>query len=258
MIDYQAWLLKGGSTLTTVGFYTRNIRAVFNDAIAAKAIPKEQYPFGKGQYVCPSGSGNKRSKSADEIGLIMEYPAACEMSLRSRDFWVLAYLMNGLNPTDLIQLRQKDVDIAGESFSFVRKKTMRESTTGTAISGFLLPEAIEIIQRWRSGKTGKGEYLFPFLDPSMSEDQKHTAISTFIRTTSRWMALICNELGIQPVSWQHARHSYAMAMLNADAPLALISASMGHTTIKTTQRYVSSLNSEKVKGFARALIPQKL
>ena len=50
------------------------------------------------------------------------------------------------------------------------------------------------------------------------------------------------------VSCHHLRHTMATQLLNADAKLVTIQDLLGHTRIKTTERYCKSLQSQGAKG----------
>jgi len=94
------------ATLTTVGIYCRQLRSVFNDAIRDKVVSSELYPFGKGGYVIPAGANIKKALSKTDVMKIISYqsePGSYEE--RGRDLWVVSYLSNGMNITDICNIK---------------------------------------------------------------------------------------------------------------------------------------------------------
>jgi len=57
-----------------------------------------------------------------------------------------------------------------------------------------------------------------------------------------------------PLTTYSARHSYATHLMRADAPIAYISETMGHSSIPTTEIYLSSFTDETVKSNAGLLL----
>jgi site-specific recombinase XerD len=55
------------------------------------------------------------------------------------------------------------------------------------------------------------------------------------------------------VSCHHLRHTMATQMLNADAPLVSIQGLLGHSRIKTTQRYSNTSNLKVQRDYFRAM-----
>jgi hypothetical protein len=55
------------------------------------------------------------------------------------------------------------------------------------------------------------------------------------------------------VSWHHLRHTMATQLLNADADLVTIQDLLGHTRIKTTQRYCRVSNLQVQRDYHKAI-----
>ena len=63
LLSYEKHLLSENKSLTRVGIYMKNLREGMNDAIAAKVISRNNYPFTN--YQIPTG---KNAKKAWKIG----------------------------------------------------------------------------------------------------------------------------------------------------------------------------------------------
>ncbi|QRR00899.1 phage integrase SAM-like domain and Arm DNA-binding domain-containing protein [Dyadobacter sandarakinus] len=65
--EYEKWMVANGSSLTTVGFYLRNLRAVVNIMIDNDKQKLDEYPFGPRRYVIPTKKNSKRALSNDDL-----------------------------------------------------------------------------------------------------------------------------------------------------------------------------------------------
>lgn len=265
---YEEWMLTAGkapqsakkaptgNSPTTVGMYCRHLRAVFNDAIEAGIITREQYPFGKKRYVIPAGNNIKKALTKDQILTLFDYECMPGMEQRGRDLWFFSYLCNGMNMADICKLRWKDINLKEETLSFIRQKTSRSRKgSQTKIRVILQAETVAILDRWGTKPKSPNAYVFPFLKDDMTAEQRLNTVKQVTKMTNKHIGRIAKAVGISfPVRTYEARHSFATILLQSGAPLAFISEALGHTYIKTTQRYFSSFDLGQAKSFLSALL----
>jgi integrase len=267
---YEAWMLQYGksakkkgnpetaATITTVGIFIRNIRTVFNEAVEAKVIDKDLYPFGKGGYTVPASANKKKALNENVIREIFEFHCTSEPMERAKALWIFSYLCNGMNFTDICNLKVQDVNLKGQIIEFVREKTKdsnRQEIKKIRIN--LFPEVVTIINRWGSLEQSPQSYLFPFLNDSMSPERKMRVIKQVIKNTNENLSKITSALNLDvKVRTYEARHSFATALLRSETPLAFISQSLGHASIATTQKYLGSFEEEQSKRYLSVLIPK--
>ena len=68
------------------------------------------------------------------------------------------------------------------------------------------------------------------------------------------MKVIGTELGIKTnITTYSARHSFATTLKRSGANVSLISEMLGHSSLKTTQRYLDSFENETLENVAKAL-----
>ncbi|TDE13186.1 hypothetical protein E0F88_19215 [Dyadobacter psychrotolerans] len=252
----EAVAIDTPATLTTVGIYCRQLRSVFNDAITDKIVSSDLYPFGKGGYVIPAGANIKKALSKVDVMKIINYqgePGSYEE--RGRDLWVFSYLSNGMNITDICNIKWKDIDRIGNSLSFVRQKTARtRKGNQVRIKINLFAESWNIINRYTNSSAPES-YVFPFLDSEMTAKQKKSTVSQIVTMTNLHIRSIAKKLDIaMDITTYAARHSFATILLQSEAPIAFISQSLGHQNISTTQAYLGSFDDEKMKKYLEALI----
>ncbi len=250
--QYENHLASKNKSISTIGIYLRQIRAVCNYAIKKKYMTREKYPFEN--FIVPAAQKNKRALGNDDIKTLIEYKTDKPEEQKAIDFWTFSYLGNGMNFKDIAMLRYSNIQ--GDNIKFYRIKT-RKTGKGEQkeINIFLLPRMLEIIKRWGNPiKTGK-EYIFPILQDGMNERVENATIAQFVQTTNKYLKHITTDLEWDTkVTTYFARHSYATRLKRAGVPISYISESLGHVNITTTENYLSSFTDETVKINAGLLL----
>lgn len=122
--NYETYLVEDKErSPTTVGFYLRPLRAIFNTAISDKVIEIEEYPFGKNKYVIPSPKSVKKALNREQLKLLFESKPQKPEQVKAKDFWFFSYANNGMNFKDIVNLKYKNID--GDTIKFNRAKTKK-------------------------------------------------------------------------------------------------------------------------------------
>lgn len=267
LTSYETWMLTSGkshrwlakrfpASPTTIGIYLRCLRSVFNDAINAKLIGQDKYPFKLG-YTIPTSINSREPLTPEEVRAIMNFECKTKAEKLARDFWVFSYFCNGMNPKDILNLRVRDIDVVNMTFSFVREKT-RESRKGaeTRINGILFEDSVRVLNQWGNLSGKPNDYVFPFLNKKMDTLTADTRKNYFVKQINRGMSAIASKLGISSdVTAYVARHSFCQALVEAGTPLPIISQSLGHASISTTEHYIGRISIDKTRGYLSAINP---
>lgn len=255
--DYESWMDERERSKTTIGMYTRALRAIFNERIEAGNISKERYPFGEKKYDPPTGKNTKKALGISGIAKIFSAKLdPGSTGERMVDYWKFLYLCNGINVADFCHLKQKDFD--GETISFIRQKTKRTKRVAEEIRISVQQPAIEIINKYRVRSINKNEYLFPHLTRNMDYDEQRKTIKNLTRLINSYTKDLSNTLKIKmPIKTMEARHSFATIVQYSGAPVAMISQMLGHTSIATTQNYLDSFEKKTVQKATAALLDFK-
>ena len=245
---YEKSMLKKGCSYTTIGMYLRALRALMNDAKREDVIKESQYPFGKGKYEIPTGLGRKLALTLSQIKSIVNYTGN-PVTEKYRDLWFFSYLCNGINFTDLIQLKYSNIQ-NGE-ISFLRAKTIRTSKVKKEIQATLTPEIKKIIKRWGNPGRRPDQYIFPYINGEETPMEVRSKAQDIIRRTNLRLKEIGEALNIDNLSTYSARHSFATVLKRSGANIAYISESLGHADQKTTENYLASFEKdERIKNAA--------
>jgi integrase/recombinase XerD len=241
LAKYERHMIDEGRTMTTVGMYLRSLRAIMNEG--RTFITPAQYPFGKGKYEIKTGSGRKMALTLFQIGEVLKHPLLTDIEKRCRDLWFFSYLTNGINFSDMLRLKYKD--IAGGEIHFYRQKTKRTTKEQKEISATLLPQMQEIINKWGNSDRKPDNYIFPFLKHGLDPKTEKMIIQNVIRLVNKKMDAISKALNYDTISTYTARHSYATVLKRSGANIAFISESLGHSDLRTTENYLASFEQEE-------------
>lgn len=257
---YESWMLKNGKTLTTVGMYTRPLRAIFNKAIREKVISETYYPFGKDKYQIPAGRNIKKALNLTDIEKIYNYrtiPNSPED--RAKDLWLFSYLCNGINIKDICRLKYKNIKFSDDHIEFVRAKTERTRRQNIKpIVAVITDEVKAIIDKWGNHPRKPESFVFPLLTEGLSPEQEFARIRQITKTTNKYVKRIATELEIKlPVTTYTARHSYSTILKQSGVPIEHISESLGHSDLKTTEKYLDSFDIDSKKEVAKKLLKFK-
>jgi integrase/recombinase XerD len=251
---WEQWMLSAGNSLTTIGIYARNIRAILNKAKAAGLMKPENYPFGKGKFEIPAGSNVKKALTLAEVGKIYNYISPPDSSEgRARDLWIFSYLCNGINVKDIARMKYKNID--RDSIVFVRAKTERKQRQNQkSIVVPLTPEIKRIIKRSGNKLTSMDEYVFPILHDGLTPEKERALIQQATKTINKYIKRIVDDLKIKKeVTTYTARHSFATVLKRSGASTEFISESLGHSNLTTTENYLASFEMVTKRRIAKNL-----
>ncbi|WP_215225010.1 tyrosine-type recombinase/integrase [Echinicola shivajiensis] len=231
--NFEKWMLDKGNTKTTVGYYLRTLRHIFN------TIKTDHYPFGKNGYVIPKGTNKKKALDKHQLKLLFEGEPQNQFQQRAKDFWFFSYLCKGMNMKDILYLKRKNVN--GDFLEFVREKTKDTTDDQIVIRVPLLKHSKKVIKLYGATSGDREEYVFPILHKEMGEGEKLKAKQNFTRFVNQHMKRYAEKSGIKDnVSTYTARHSFATMAIRNNASTEYVGESLGHADIKTIKAYIKS------------------
>lgn len=231
---FETQHLAKGKSYNGLAAYLRAVRAIYNQAITAKLVDKELYPFA--EYEIKTVKTRKRAISPEAIRSIEETRFTSEHPFyHTRNYFLASFYMRGMSFADLAHLQVLNV-IDGRVF-YQRQKTDKPYS-------IKINEKIQaILDLYLPGKESH-DYIFPIIKREEIEDQYKDiewARRRFNKKLKK-LAAVCN---IQENLTSYvSRHSFATIAKNMGMPTASISDMLGHGDIKTTQVYLDSLSSE--------------
>lgn len=250
---FEKWWIDQDMSVTSVGIYLRSLRALYNRAIFEKVVSSDFYPFGRRLYVIPKGRNIKKALTLEEVGRIYHYQAI-EGSREqwARDMWMFSYLCNGMNVADICNLKYKNIDI--DAIVFTRKKTEHTNLEGKKIVIPLTQEIAKIIDQWGKKPADQDNYVFGLLEGKLTPATKLSRVKDVTKQMNTHMAKIGKELKISSkISSYTARHSFASVLKRSGASIEMISESLGHSNLSTTENYLASFELDSKRKMAEML-----
>jgi integrase len=262
---YEKWMLteprvkdsEKTHSLTTVGMYLRNLRAVYRQAEQNGNIKTGHYPFGDGRYVIPTGRNIKKALTLQEVRLIADYNAVPgSIEQKYQDYWLFSYLCNGINIKDMARLTY--ANIQGDTIVLNRVKTERERRKQPRPITIIITKTIDtIIKRWGNKPDNTDQYVFPIFTTDMTIEQQYKQSLLTIRQINKYIRLIAAKAKVKiDVTTYTARHSFATVLKRSGASIEFISEQLGHSNIKTTDSYLSDFETDEKRKWANMLLPE--
>jgi integrase/recombinase XerD len=257
LFNYEKWMLNKGNSITSVGIYTRPLRAIFNKAIRDRIISDIVYPFGKDKFQIPEGRNIKKAlKLADIEQLYNHQTIPNSPEDRAKDLWFFSYLCNGINVKDICRLKYSNLDFNEGKITFIRAKTeLTRRRNLKAIEAIITDEVKTIIDKWGNYPQNPETYVFPILTEGLSPEKELAIIRQAGKTINKYMKRIAESLGIKlHVTTYTARHSYSTILKQSGVSIEFISENLGHSDLRTTENYLDSFDLDSKKEVAKNLL----
>lgn len=230
----------------TVDFYLRTFRAVYRHALNLTESTANAQPFG-GPRPGGSFSAKRALKRGDMLKILS--PELREKlkprQIEALDVLVFIFYARGMAFQDVYRLRWSMI-----SDGHIRYK---RSKTGALIDVEVVPELEEIMRRYHRKDS---PYVLPFLHESRKGNTgKELSEKSALRRINR---AVYNIIGDVKLTTYVLRHTWATLMLEDGSKVEVISQCMGHSSIRTTQIYLSRISSRKIDKAVRGMYDRQL
>ena len=248
---YEKWLKGRNIKDTTVSILFRTLRSVFNRALSMKLIKQDIYPFNDFKVSKFDVRTKKRAVTKEDVKKIMSLDLSGERQYMqlARDIFLFSYFGAGINFSDIALLRY--CDIQDGRIRYIRKKTGKE------ISFPLSDAGKAIIRKYSKPDATNADYIFPILDRKIhrTEMQRKNRIHKVIGKVNPCLAEIGRMAGLEThLTTYVARHTFATVLKRSGVNIAIISESMGHSDIATTQIYLDSFENSQIDEAMKNLL----
>ena len=258
LYDFEKYFLEVNlGSISTVGSYTRPLRAIFNVAIENSIITENFYPFGKGKYVIPSSSKVKKALNKVQLNILYNSTPLTPQQEIAKDFWFFSYVCYGMNVKDICLLRNENID--GDILYFNRAKTQKNKRTNKLpISIFLNDDAKKILLKYSIKSSEKRDFLFGKISDNMTADQQRSAIDAFNKFISQHIKKLAVSVGLDDdISAVWARYSFTTTLIKERDSYVEAKECLGHSSIKVTEGYFSGFSIETLKDISGCIMTFK-
>lgn len=249
---YERHMLEEGKSISTIGIYLRDLRAIYNIIIENNPTYKANYPFEK--YKIPSASNTKKALNPQDLKKLFLSTPKTSQQETAKDFFMLSFLCNGININDIAHLKFENLSLTDKRISFYRGKTKNTKKSNLKnIDIYLTDKAITLINKHKNKDSDSKNYVFPILDKNLTEVQKRKKIENFTRFINQHLAKLAEKNGLPKISTYWARHSYSNTALNNGASVEFISEALGYSNIKVTQNYIKGFDNSAKEDMANKI-----
>jgi integrase/recombinase XerD len=232
---------KNALATNTIETKLKTFRAILYRAINEGIYPQERNPFF--QIKLKTAKTNKEKLNFEEIKKIEFLELEVESALwNTRNYFIFSFYCAGVRFGDFVQLKWSNIKDGRLEYKMGK--------TGLTKSIKLFPQALKILAFYEKNKIeDKDTYIFPLLEDRKYPDKffLHNQISSKNTIVNKNLKSIAKKIELKKVlSFHISRHSYSDVARKKGMNVFDISKSLGHSSLKITERYLGSLDSESL------------
>jgi site-specific recombinase XerD len=236
--EFEDWLTDRGNKKNTRHKNLQSLQRIFSGAARERVIRSDDNPFTR---IRLSKERVERQKlSLEELKLLIDVEVPADSGQwHAKNIWLFSFFCGGVRFTDLCLLRWKHVQ--GGRIAY------KMSKTGIGKNIEMVPQALKILELYRSKDKKPDDYVFPILRKEYPDPNKlRAAISSRNALVNKDLKKVAEKAGIKtPVSMHISRHTFAVVALASGMDIYSLSKALGHSDLKITQTYLKSFD-EKV------------
>lgn len=245
---FQAYMERQQKSYNTISTYLRALRAVYNRAVDLGLVKGKFRLFSK--LKTGVASEKKLAVTAVQMKQLVQAPETKQLSGKVRqaqDVLALMVLLQGMPYTDLAHLHKGDLN--GTLL------TCRRQKTGTELCVKVVPEAMELIERYRN-READSPYLLNILSGTCSDEEAFEEYQGKLRDLNLQLSKLPGLCGVEgvKVSSYTARHTWATLAKYCQVPEEVISEGLGHSSLEVTRTYLKSFGGDELEKANRVII----
>lgn len=250
--DLELFLRKRGNKDNSIATKFSVFKAIYNKALAEELFAPKVNPFVKFKTGRLWTATRKRAITKEELRRIIDFglpESASPYLILARDIFLFTYFTAGINIGDIARLEYRN--IRNGRIYYTRRKT------GKNISCQLMPVASAIIAKYSRPDHSETDYIFPILNKAMhmTDLQQYNRLHKVTAKINRELGELAKLAGIEThLTTYVARHTYATVLKRSGVNIAIISESLGHSDLATTQIYLDSFENSQIDEAMKHLL----
>ena len=256
-LDYlkglELYLRQRGNKDNSIATRFAIFKAIYNKAVKEGKVTVKQNPFTLFQVGSLWAKTRKRAIGKDDIQRLINLEIAeghtTEYRRLAKDLFLFSYFTAGMNFGDIARLRYKDIVKGRVNYS--RHKTQK------LLSFQLVPNAMRIIEKYSKANHAQEDYIFPILNrrEHTTPQQIFNRLHKVLRKVNRELKTLGEQIGLgMPLTTYVARHTFATVLKRSGVNIAIISESLGHSDLSTTQIYLDSFENSQIDAAMQNLL----
>ena len=238
-IDY---LKDRGNSPNSIATKYGVLRAVFNKACYAGLAVQDDSPF---NHIHVSWTKTrKRAIKKEDIDRIKRVELDEDQSVMSisfsRDIFLFSYYSAGINFKDIATLKYRDIN---EGIIYYKRHK-----TGKEMSFPLTTSNMAVMKKYLAPHPHCEDYIFPILDRKLHQtaQQIFNRVHKVLGRVNMNLHILAKKAGTPAITTYVARHTYATVLKRAGVDVSIISETLGHSDISTTQIYLDSFENDQI------------
>lgn len=236
LTEFDRQMESNGIGLATRGIVFRNMRTLYNYAINNDWVDMRLYPFRK--FKIKQSHKEKVYLSEEKMHALLSLDLSAEqgngMEL-ARDFFLLSFMLCGINPIDLYNLPAEE-----EQISFVRQKIKFHDPQPIHIR--LQPEAKYLISQHKGN-----QHLINLCE-------KYLSFESCYHFMKHRLKKLGERIGCPDITFYWARYTWATYASKIDISDSTISKALGHADSTLAEKRYISFDWSKVDKANRRVI----
>lgn len=185
----------------------------------------------------------------------------------TRNCFLFSFYCAGIRSSDLLQMRWCNIRDGRLLYQMSKSRKIKDMR--------LVPQAIEILDLYRTDNSKATDYIFPLLDSNaewagyINPQQKETMPAEiknrlFIQTSSKNVLLnrnlkkIGRMAGISKnLTFHMSRHTFAYQAMKNGIDHMIIKEALAHSSLSTTEKYLGQFNTEEVDSALEKLFTKE-
>ena len=240
--EFEIFLRQRGNVSNSLATKFSVLKAVYNKAVSEGVFIPKSNPFLQFKVGSLWTNTRKRAITKEDIHKLIE------LDLSERDFYtqlakdifLFSYFMAGINFKDIALLTYGDID--NGRIYYARRKT------GKMMNCCLTEQAQEVIDKCHADQVEEAyhtDHVEKKNNKQIHDRNVHTTekqilerVKKTLKHVNKRLHELSEEIGLHtPLTTYVARHTYATVLKRSGVSVALISESLGHSDLSTTQIY---------------------
>ena len=238
-------------------YYHKALRAVLNRAIAEGKAIRDTYPYGKGRFDISSleEETEKRYLSDEDLDKLKNTKLS-DIEEIARRIFLFQYYCYGISLMDAALLSESNlVKKDGKTYIIYKRQKTRNSRNVKPIQVYASKELEDLILWFKQNTILVEKYLLPIVSiEGYKDEQLYNHITNRRGKINKYLKDVSKTLKLERVLTTYvSRHTMAMKLQNSGIAREIISATLGHSDLKTTEIYLDSLKGEQVDSVSSVL-----
>lgn len=237
--------------------HLRALRTAINKAIKDKEAPASTYPFGKEGFSVDglAETTSKRYLLKEDLDKLKNTVIKAKHMEIARRTFLFSYYCFGMSYVDMAHLTTDNIVTLANGKYIIYKRQKTKTHRNTREIAIPLSAAIQEQLDWFKENTPLiGNHLLPIIKHNYNGRKLYDHIITRCGTYNRRY----KKLGLHLKLKRHmttyvSRHTMAMTLQSNSIPREVISQTMGHTNMKTTNVYLDSFTTTVMDSAAMVL-----